>query len=483
MSAPGFSPMPAAIWRSLMYRLLLIVTAAVVFALPGVYTVATNAAALPETAAAATPVARPGTEAGALAVSRASSPDVSPSPSPGDAEAPVTVASGADDRWHRTDVVVHLTATDPVSGVAYTLFKVDDGAWTKGTRIEVLALKNHANDGAHVIRFYSVDNAQNAEREKSVTVKIDTTPPRFEWRDVSPGVIDRVQTVRFRFIVRDDGGPIRVSWRAADQYGTFAASKGGLEREPGWREIEVVPRYKNDQAFMPGLYSVGLTLTDQAGNVTVTGTRAFRNYRPAPAKVWRHVSGAGRRVALTFDDGGAGPWASMLSTLRAYHAHATFFPLGPYAAASPSLMRRTVADGNAVGSHGWTHTDMTRQSYGAVRGEWVRSEAPWWNGAGATPVPYCRPPYGSYNGTTVAAAGSAGFTRVILWDVDPRDWAGPGAGVIAQRVLSAVHPGSIVVMHLTSQTAAALPAILSGLRARGYKAVSLPELFRAAGYR
>ena len=451
-----------------MYRLLLIVTAVVIFVLPGVCTVATNAAASPATPAAA---------------SLASSPAVSPSPSPGDADAPVTIATGVADRWQRSDVVVHLSATDPVSGVAYTLFKVDDGTWTKGARIEVRALKNHADDGAHTIRFYSVDNAQNVEQEKSVTVKIDTTPPRFEWRGVSPGVIDRVRAVRFRFIIRDIGGPIRLSWRATDQYGTFAASKGRLEREPGRREIEVVPRNENHKAFMPGLYRVGLTLTDQAGNVTVTGARAFRNYRPAPAKVWRRVSGAGRRVALTFDDGGAGPWASMLNTLKAYHAHATFFPLGPWAQASPSLMRRTVAEGHAVGSHGWTHTAMTRQSYSGVRGEWIRSEAPWWNAAGATPAPYCRPPYGDYNGTTVAASGSAGFTRVILWDVDPQDWSEPGSSVIAQRVLSHVRPGSIVCMHLRGQTAAALPTILSGLRARGYKAVSLPELFRAAGYR
>jgi hypothetical protein len=245
--------------------------------LPGVYTVATNAAASP--------------------ASPASSPDVSPSPSPCDVEAPVTIATGVDDRWQRSDVVVHLSATDPVSGVAYTLFKVDDGAWTKGTRIEVRALNNHADDGAHAIRFYSVDNAQNVEQEKSVTVKIDTTPPRFEWRDVSPAVIDRAQAVRLRLIIRDIGGPIRLSWRVTDQYGAFAASKGGLEREPGWRAIEVTPRYKNHGAFLPGLYKVGLTLTDQAGNVTVTGTRAFRDYRSAPAKVWRHVSGAGRRVA------------------------------------------------------------------------------------------------------------------------------------------------------------------------------------------
>jgi peptidoglycan/xylan/chitin deacetylase (PgdA/CDA1 family) len=423
------------------------------------------------------------TNAAAVPASPALSPSASASPSPGDAEAPVTIATGVDDRWQRTDVVVYLNATDPISGVADTLFKVDDGAWTKGTRIEVPALKNHADDGAHTIRFYSVDNAQNVEQEKRVTVKIDTTPPGFEWREVTPGVIDRMRAVRFRFVIRDIGGPIRLSWRATDQYGTLAAGKGGLEREPGWREIEVTPRYKNHAAFMPGLYKLGLTLTDQAGNVTVTDTRAFRNYRPAPARVWRRVRGAGRRVALTFDDGGAGPWASILNSLKAYHAHATFFALAPYAAASPSLVRRTIAEGHAAGAHGWTHTAMTRRSYSGVRGEWIRSEPPWWDAAGATPVPYCRPPYGDYNRTTVAASGSAGFTRVILWDVDPRDWSEPGSAVIAQRVLSAVHPGAIVVLHLRGQTAAALPTILRGLRARGYKAVSLPELFRAAGYR
>jgi len=50
-------------------------------------------------------------------------------------------------------------------------------------------------------------------------------------------------------------------------------------------------------------------------------------------------------------------------------------------------------------------------------------------------------------------------------------------------VLSHIHSGAIVCMHLRPQTAAALPVILSGLHARGYKAVSLPELFHAAGMR
>jgi peptidoglycan-N-acetylglucosamine deacetylase len=456
-----------------MFRLGLIITAAILLALPGAYSVATNALArapsAPDYASFAGDYSRSGlSSAGA--------------PSPG-GDPPVTRVSGADDRWHASTVTLQLTVTDPGAGVAYTTYQVGNGPWVQGTTVKVAAPRDHANDGAVPVRFCSVGVDGSIEPEQLVTVKIDTTPPAFRWESVSPALIERVRPVTFSFAVRDLSDTVDIAWKATDQYGTFAARKKGLTRGVGSRSIEVAPRYKNGEPFIPGLYRVELTLTDEAGNTTTTSRRAFRDYRSAPAKVWRHVSGAGRRVALTFDDGGAGPWESILNTLKRYHARATFFPLGPYVQASPSLARRTLAEGHAIGSHGWTHTDMRRQSYGAVVSELTRSEAPWWSAAGGTPVTYFRPPYGAYNSTTIAAAGSAGFTRVILWDVDPTDWAEPGASVIAQRVLSHVHSGSIVVMHLRGQTAAALPTILSGLKARGYKAVSLPELFRAAGYR
>ena len=57
------------------------------------------------------------------------------------------------------------------------------------------APKDHANDGEHVVEFYSVDNALNQEAVKSVTVKIDTRPPHFAWKSVSPGVIRRIEPV------------------------------------------------------------------------------------------------------------------------------------------------------------------------------------------------------------------------------------------------------------------------------------------------
>ena len=114
----------------------------------------------------------------------------------------------------------------------------------------------------------------------------------------------------------------------------------------------------------------------------------------------------------------------------------------------------------------------------------MRSEAPWWNAAQATPVQYCRPPYGAYNGTTVSAAGSAGFSRVVLWDVDPQRLARAGLCGASRRTCSRTCTRArSSACTCAPQTAAALPTILAGLKARGYKAVSLPELFRAAGYR
>ncbi len=89
--------------------------------------------------------------------------------------------------------------------------------------------------------------------------------------------------------------------------------------------------------------------------------------------------------------------------------------------------------------------------------------------APATPLP--RPPYGRVDARVVERLGSRGLTTA-LWDVDPRDWSRPGAGTIAARVLDRLHPGAVIVLHDgggdRSQTVAALPVILDGIRSRGY---------------
>jgi peptidoglycan/xylan/chitin deacetylase (PgdA/CDA1 family) len=456
------------------YRHLLILIAAFGLAFPGVVSVSAAVTSAPASPPESLPPGVP------LAV-----PTITPtaSPSPGDLTPPVTTAKGMGSRWRNPTATVVSTATADASGVAATVYRVDGGTWLVGDEVQVRAPKDHSNDGEHAVEFYSVDNALNAEAPQTVTVKIDTRPPHFAWKSVSPGIIRRIEPVSCKFAIDERSGPVTVSYKVADQYGYAAVSKSGLERGAGTRTVEVTPRYKGGKGFVPGVYRIQLTLRDEAGNVTVSKRRSFRNFRVVSGGVWRRVSGAGRVVALTFDDGNNSAWASILSTLKRYKAHATFFPLGPYVASAASLARRTVQEGNACGVHGWTHSTMTRQSAGQIQSEWQRNADPWWSATGYSPVPYCRPPYGDMNGSTTAASAAIGFYRVILWDVDPRDWSQPGAGVITSRVLGAVHPGAIVCMHLTPQTAQALPSILSGLRARGYKAVSLPEMFHAAGMR
>jgi hypothetical protein len=66
-----------------------------------------------------------------------------------------------------TDVTATLTATDDDSGVNYTMYKVDDGAWT--VYIDPFVI---TGNGDHIIAFYSVDYAGNIETEKNVSFTI-----------------------------------------------------------------------------------------------------------------------------------------------------------------------------------------------------------------------------------------------------------------------------------------------------------------------
>ncbi len=102
----------------------------------------------------------------------------------------------------------------------------------------------------------------------------------------------------------------------------------------------------------------------------------------------------------------------------------------------------------------------------------------WWKLARVAPTPYFRPPHGSYTATTMTAAGRAGYGAVVLWDVDPQDWRRSGAAAIEDRILTHVRPGSIVLMHVIDQTAAALPSIIQRLLGRRFVPVTLTELDR-----
>ena len=90
-----------------------------------------------------------------------------------------------------------------------------------------------------------------------------------------------------------------------------------------------------------------------------------------------------------------------------------------------------------------------------------------------------RPPYGATSGGLVSVGTGLGM-KSILWDVDTNDWKLPGTSAIISRAVGGARAGSIILMHdgggPRGGTAAAVPAIIRGLRAKGYGFATVPEL-------
>ena len=93
-----------------------------------------------------------------------------------------------------------------------------------------------------------------------------------------------------------------------------------------------------------------------------------------------------------------------------------------------------------------------------------------------------RCPYGEYNDTVISTVNSMGMSA-IQWDVDSLDWKGISASDISDRVLKNVKSGSIVLFHNAAEnTPEALPGIIEGLIADGYKIVPVSQILLTGDY-
>ncbi|WP_443019881.1 glycosyltransferase [Sphingomonas adhaesiva] len=212
---------------------------------------------------------------------------------------------------------------------------------------------------------------------------------------------------------------------------------------------------------------------------------------PQPDRVER--TGAHRRlVALTFDDGPDPAWTpAILDVLAREKAPATFFVTGANALGQGDLLRRIVAQGSELGNHSTSHADLSKRSEGAIALELKATErlVEAYTGRAMT---LFRPPFlgdadpdrrDELHATRVAAR--LGYWTVGL-NVDPLDWQGPAAATIAARTIAqveagtATRPAQIVLLHDSggdrTQTIAALPLIIRGLRMRGYELVGVSRL-------
>jgi peptidoglycan/xylan/chitin deacetylase (PgdA/CDA1 family) len=196
-------------------------------------------------------------------------------------------------------------------------------------------------------------------------------------------------------------------------------------------------------------------------------------------------NGCRRVVALTFDDGPNPPYTQeIVDVLKRENVPATFFVEGEAAAAAPLDVEMLKDAGMAVGSHSYSHSEaLVRMSPADFRGDLQSAEAVFVRILGYKPRLY-RAPFGKTSAVMIEELRRAGYVSVG-WDIDSDDWQETSSEKIADRVLSESHPGAIVLLHDgglsggnadRSGTLAALPAIIDGLRGRGYEFVTVPEI-------
>lgn len=184
-------------------------------------------------------------------------------------------------------------------------------------------------------------------------------------------------------------------------------------------------------------------------------------------------------VALTFDDGPGQYTPQILAILRYYGVRATFFSIGQNIAQFPAYLQRDQAGEHAVENHTFTHPHLTTQPFEAIYQELSKTQNSILRATGTRPTVF-RPPYGEYNADVVTAAHQLGLT-VVTWGVDANDWITPqpSADMIASRILRGAENGSIFLLHEgdnRANTVEALPAIITGLQARGLTLVTLPQM-------
>ena len=211
---------------------------------------------------------------------------------------------------------------------------------------------------------------------------------------------------------------------------------------------------------------------------------------------WRiqQMGASPKKVALTFDDGPDPRWTPrVLDILKQKNAPGTFFVIGESANQNAGIVKREYALGNEVGNHTFTHPDFETISKPELQIQLNLTELLLESYLGVKTTLF-RPPYGIDHQPESATEvqmlpipQSMGYL-IIGARIDPHDWgelnggAPPPADTIVQRVLTDVEAGkgNVILMHDgggdRSQTIAALPRVIDGLRAEGYEFVAVSDL-------
>ncbi len=185
------------------------------------------------------------------------------------------------------------------------------------------------------------------------------------------------------------------------------------------------------------------------------------------------------KIALTFDDGPHPRYTpQILEILAEYNVKATFFVVGINAKNYPDTMEAVIKNGHEIGNHTYTHPHVSCLNSYTLHNEVEKCESAIYELTDYKTKLF-RPPEGLIDADVRSVLRSLDY-KVILWDIDTRDWAHTSPTDISNYVVSSVRSGDIILMHdyigHNSPTPEALKLFIPKLLDMGYKFVVVSEL-------
>jgi peptidoglycan/xylan/chitin deacetylase (PgdA/CDA1 family) len=185
-----------------------------------------------------------------------------------------------------------------------------------------------------------------------------------------------------------------------------------------------------------------------------------------------------KEVAITVDDGPHPEFGMpILAALRQYNVPATFFVVGVRVKQDPQFLRQAVAQGCEIGNHTYDHQRLPGLEPHEIANELRFDDMAIYKACGIH-TNIMRPPGDEYDDKVSHVLKAMGYVDVC-WTDAAKDYLDQTPEWISQRVLDRVEPGSIILLHQDwPGTAVALPVIIRGLQAQGYKMVTISTMMQ-----
>lgn len=179
-------------------------------------------------------------------------------------------------------------------------------------------------------------------------------------------------------------------------------------------------------------------------------------------------------VVLTFDDG---PWLGrtplVLKALADQCVKATFFIIGKHATYYPEILKQVHEAGHSVGSHTWSHQDLSKKSVDEAKEEIEKGVSAVKAAIGQPITAFFRFPALRHPPEVVAYLGERNV-GIFSTDLDSFDFKVRKPEKIVQTVMDKLkkYGKGIVLLHdFQDATSKAVPQLLAELKANGYKIV------------